>query len=111
MSLWADSGNPGAAFGSLRKGPAHLESVERLKEWTRNRFTLCADEVILVAEIALSLPGCPPVETVVAFWTADGTRHHFKVFKRVEEVIESDLPPAWLKEALAAAEGIACACC
>ena len=32
MSLWADSGNSGATFGSIRKGPAHLESVERLKE-------------------------------------------------------------------------------
>jgi hypothetical protein len=111
MSLWADAGDPGAAFGSLRKGPAHLASVERLKAWTRSRFTLGEDEVILVSEIAPSLPGCPPLETVVAFWTADGTRHHFKVFKRVEEVIENDLPPAWLKAALAASDAIACACC
>jgi nitrate reductase delta subunit len=111
MSLWADSRNPGAAFGSLRKGAAHLDAVERLKEWTRGRFTLAADEVILVSEIAPSLPGCPPLETLVAFWTADGTRHHFKVFKRMEEVAEDDLPPAWLKGALAASEGIACACC
>ena len=111
MSLWADSGNPRAAFGSPGKGPPHLEAVERLKEWTRGRLTLAADEVILVSEIALSLPGFPPQETVVAFWTADGTRHHFKVFKRVDEVIENDLPPAWLKEALAASDGIACACC
>ena len=111
MSLWSDSGDPGATFGAFRKGPAHLESVERLKDWTRCRFQLADDEVILVSEIALSLPGCPPLETVVAFWTADGTRHHFKAFKRVEEVTEDDLPPAWLKEALAASDGIACACC
>ena len=111
MSLWADSGDSGATFGSARKGPAHLESVERLKAWTRRRFSLAADEVILVSEAARSLPGCPPLETVVAFWTAVGTRHHFKVFKRVEDVDENDLPPAWLKDALAASDAVACACC
>jgi hypothetical protein len=111
MSLWSDSGYPGAAFSCVRNGPAHLEAVARLKEWTRARFTLAEDEVILVTEMAPSLPGCPPLVTVVAFWTADGTRHQFKVFKRAEEVLESDVPPAWLKAALAASDGIACACC
>jgi hypothetical protein len=46
----------------------------------------------------------------VAFWTED-TRHHFKVFKPVEEVAADDLPPAWLKRALADTEGIGCECC
>lgn len=111
MSLWADPGNPGAKFGSSRKGPGHLEAVERLKDWTRGRFALAADEVIVVSEMAGSLPGFPPLTTVIGFWTVEGTRHQFKVFKRVEEVVESDLPPAWLKDALAASEGIECECC
>ena len=110
MSLWADSGKPGAAFAALRKGPGHLEAVERVKEWTGRRFKLAEEETILVSEAASPLPGCPPLETVVAFWTSDGTRHHFKLFKRVEDVVEDDLPPAWLKDALAASEGF-CACC
>src|SRR5258706_10014405 len=102
MSLWA---------GRARKGPGHLDAVERLKDWTRERFALGEDETVLVSEIAPAVPGWPALETVVAFWTADGTRHHFKVFKPVEEVAPEDLPPAWLKDSLALSEGIECACC
>lgn len=111
MSLWADRRDSGSRFDSSRKGPGHLEAVERLKDWTRARFALPPDAVIVVSEMARSLPGFPPLETVVGFWTAQDVRHHFKVFKRVEEVVESDLPPGWLKDALAASEGIECECC
>jgi nitrate reductase delta subunit len=45
------------------------------------------------------------------FWTADGKRHHFKLFKPVEEVACDDLPYAWLKDALAVPEGFECDCC
>ena len=111
MSLWADTGDSGARFGAARKGPAHLDAVERLQDWTRGRFALAADETVVVSEIASALPGFPPLETSVAFWTVDGTRHHFRVFKPVEGVIEEDLPPAWLKDSLALSEGVDCACC
>jgi hypothetical protein len=111
MSLWADTGASGAGFGAARKGPGHLEAVERLKDWTRGRFALALDETVLVAEIASAVPGFPPIETTVAFWTVDGARHHFRVFKPVEGVDEDDLPPAWLKDSLALSEGVDCACC
>lgn len=110
MSLWTDTGSRGA-FGAPPKGPGHLEAVERVKDWTRGRFGLSAREAILLAESACLPPGFPPMETVVAFWTADGQRHHFKVFKRVEDVEEDDVPPAWMKDALGESDGIACACC
>jgi len=111
MSLWADAGDSGARFGAARKGPGHLDAVLQLKEWTRTRFALDPGETILVSEIARALPGFPPLETVVAFWTSDDVRHHFKIFKPVEDVVEEDLPPAWLKDSLALAEGVECACC
>jgi hypothetical protein len=111
MSLWTDPGETGAKFGPSRKGPGHLEAVERLKDWTRARFALVPEDVVVVSEIARSLPGFPPQASVVGFWTAGATRHHFTVFKRVEDVVESDLPPAWMKDALAASEGIECECC
>ena len=57
------------------------------------------------------LPGCPPLETVIAFWTEGDRRHHFKVFKPVAEVVLDDLPPAWMKDALAVPEGFECDCC
>ena len=59
--------------------PEHLEALERVREWTRARFKLAEDATILVSEVACGLPGCPPLETVVAFWTEGDTRHHFKV--------------------------------
>jgi hypothetical protein len=111
MSLWADASRSGAAFGALRKGVAHLEAVERVKDATRERFALGDGDTILVTESAPALPGFPPHETKVVFWTADGARHHFKVFKPVEEVADADVPPAWMRQALTAAEGVECPCC
>ena len=64
----------------------------------------------MVAEIACALPGCPPLETVVAFWT-EGGHHHFKLFKPAQEVAEDDLPPYWMKNSLIMPDGYACDCC
>ncbi|HWF97139.1 MAG TPA: hypothetical protein VG291_19490, partial [Xanthobacteraceae bacterium] len=66
---------------------------------------------VMVAEVTCAVPGCPPLETVVAFWTGTDIRHHFKVFKPLTEVVADDLPPAWLKNALAEIEGGGCECC
>ncbi|MFQ0815165.1 nitrate reductase [Brucella anthropi] len=80
--------------------PEHLQAVRRLKGWTRHRFSLREEDAVMVSEIACGLPGCPPLETVVAFWTAPDRRHQFKLFKRVVEVSEDDLPPYWMKNAI-----------
>jgi nitrate reductase delta subunit len=98
-------------LGSFKKSPEHLQALERVKEWTRERFKLSQETAILVSEIACTLPGCPPLETVVAFWTADEARHHFKLFKPVEEVLNDDLPFAWLMNSLAVPEGYDGECC
>jgi hypothetical protein len=108
MSPWSDSGIARAGLAAVRKGPAHLEAVERVKDWTRERFGLGEADTVVLQESASTLPGFPPSETLVAFWTG-GERHHFKVFKPVEEVRGEDLPPAWMKAALAG--DIACECC
>ncbi|MGC1302136.1 MAG: hypothetical protein WA840_07165 [Caulobacteraceae bacterium] len=81
-----------------------LAATERLKDWTRARFGLDEDAVVFVAELACGLPGCPPLETVAAFWSAPDVRHQFKVFKPLREVVEDDLPPAWMKRELVADE-------
>ena len=93
------------------KGPERLERVERLTAWTRERFGLRGDSVVSVSEIACAAPGCPPVETAVMFWTADGRHYHFKVFKPLADVVADDLPPAWYMDALAVAQGVECDCC
>jgi len=97
-------------FGPARKNPERLQAIESVTEWTRARFGLPKEAAISVAEVACTLPGCPPLETVVAFWIAE-QRYQFKLFKPVAEVVVEDLPYAWLKDALAVQEGVGWDCC
>jgi hypothetical protein len=96
-------------LGFTKKVPDR-SALERVREWTRARFKLGDDETVMVSEIACSVPGCPPTETHVVFWT-DAGRHHFKTFKPPAETTEDDLPPAFMKNALVAAEGADLECC
>jgi hypothetical protein len=91
--------------------PEYVAALDRVRVWTRERFALAEDAAILVSEVSCALPGCPPRETVVAFWTENERRHQFKLFKPVADVVMDDLPPCWLKNALAAIEGFGCECC
>jgi len=97
-------------FAPVKKSPERLQVIERVTEWTRERFRLPREAVISVSEIACPLPGCPPLETVVVFWMAE-QRYQFKLFKPVEKVVSDDLPYAWLKDALAVSEGFENDCC
>jgi hypothetical protein len=93
-----------------RKHGADGAALDRVREWTQGRFTLSEDETVMVSEVTCAVPGCPPIETHVVFWTDQG-RHHFKVFKPLKDVAEDDLPPAFMKNALLWVEGIECSCC
>jgi nitrate reductase delta subunit len=97
-------------LGFTRKSPGDSATLGRVRDWTRARFALGDDDSLMVSEIACAMPGCPPVETHIVFWTAAG-RHHFKIFKPLGEVAEDDLPPAFLKNALLALDGADCDCC
>jgi nitrate reductase delta subunit len=101
------SANPLRVF---KKPPEHAAALARVRGWVRERFRLDDEAAILVAEVACGLPGCPPIETAIAFWTDRG-RHQFKVFKPVAEVTADDLPPSWMKNALVAMEGTEWECC
>jgi hypothetical protein len=100
-------------LGTLKKSAQHLEAADQVKEWTRERFSLAPDAAILVTELNCTIPGCPPLETVIAFWSDHKTRHDFKIFKKIEEIIEDDLPPAWLKNSLISEDDddLSCPCC
>jgi hypothetical protein len=106
-----DTARTGAfRLGGFKDSPAHTAALDRVTAWTRARFALGDEDTVSVSQVTCTVPGCPPLETVVAFWTAGETRHHFKIFKPVVEVVEDDLPPGWMKNALAATmEG--CECC
>ncbi|SON57772.1 hypothetical protein HDIA_4231 [Hartmannibacter diazotrophicus] len=85
---------------AARRDPGQRDATTRIKAWTRARFALAENDTVFVSEVACGLPGCPPIETVVAFWTAPETRHAYKVFKPLASVEETDLPPAFMKTAL-----------
>jgi len=100
-----------AVFGAARPGAGDAEALERVREWTRSRFSLAPEAPVMVAQVACAVPGCPPLETVIVFWDADGRRYQFKLFKPPEQVLEDDLPYAWLKKSLEALEGGGFDCC
>lgn len=98
----------------LRLGAFKLQveaAVVRVQDYTRMRFDLPPEAAVMVTELECSRPGCPPLETVVAFWDVGDQRRHFRVFKPVGAVMLSDLPPAWLKDALCAEPDDEFACC
>jgi nitrate reductase delta subunit len=97
-------------FASVRKNPERLQAIERVTERTREHFGLPKEAAISVAEVACTLPGCAPLETVVMFWIAE-QRYQFKLFKPVAEVVVDDLPYTWMKDALAVQEGVGWDCC
>jgi len=99
-------------FGPFRKKrPEAAELTRRLKEAVRENFRLGPDDVVMVSELDCQVPGCPPIETVIAFWCDDGQRRHLKIFKPLAEVSADDLPPWWMKNALIYDEAAGCNCC
>ena len=100
-------------FGSFVSSRQQDAALARVEAEVRRRFKLAPTTTVLVTELACELPGCPPLETVIAFWTGNGEplRHHYKVFKPVQQVTQADLPPWWMKDALAVPPDWAGACC
>jgi hypothetical protein len=96
--------------GFKKKSPEHRHALNRVREWTRLRFALREETTILVSELACALPGCPPLETIIAFWDNE-QRYHFKVFKPVAEIASEDLPFSWQKDSLAVPADFVCDCC
>jgi nitrate reductase delta subunit len=98
-------------FGAYKKSPTHRLAVDRVQSWTRERFSLEEEAPVLASELTCAVPGCPPLETVVAFWTETGERRHFKVFKPIEDIVLDDLPPSWMRDSLCSIEGEGFGCC
>jgi nitrate reductase delta subunit len=116
MPKSADGDNPGKAGIGFRlrppkNSPARAAAMDQLTVWTRERFALPEEAPVMVCELACTTPGCPPIETLIAFWTETGERRHFKVFKPLESVSADDLPPSWMKNSLCSIEGEGFSCC
>ena len=96
-------------IGQPRLGTAFVAAVEAVQDWTRRRFKLASEAAVLVSEVACRLPGCPPLETVVAFWTEDDRRHQFKLYKPLLDVTYDDI--GWLIGSPANHDVLAWDCC
>jgi hypothetical protein len=97
-------------FAAVRRSPERMQVIDRVTEWTRERFKLPNAAAISVSEVACCIPGCAPLETVVMFWI-EGQCYRFKLFKPVAQLTADDIPYAWLKDALAVPEANDFECC
>ncbi len=98
-------------FKPFSQQSAPPDQTQAIKRWVRERFDLSDQCTVMVAEIECQVPGCPPLETVVAFWGEDGTRYRFKVFKRLNELSPDDVPVKWLLPSLEDVHELFCDCC
>jgi nitrate reductase delta subunit len=98
-------------LGVARTDDAQRRALRRIKQWTRERFSLGDNELAMVTQEDTRIPGAPPVHTLIVFQCADGLKRHYRVFKPAVEVVEDDLPPAWMKNALVTPDGYQCSCC
>ena len=98
-----------AMQGFLKRDPAHSRALARVRDLAIEALRLSQEDTVSVVEVACGLPGCPPLETVIVFWTG-GQRHHIKIFKPVAEVVEDDLPIWWLLPTLVD-DGTSADCC
>jgi len=96
-------------LGRPKPDPEYRQALEAIKGWTRSRFRLDSEAPVLVAEVACRIEGCPPLETVVAFWTAEDARHQFRLYKPVREVAYDDI--GWLMGWPASHDGGFWDCC
>src|ERR1700742_3052955 len=96
-------------MGQSRREPAFLAALEAVQGWTRRRFKLAPEAAVLVSEVACRLPGCPPLETVVAFWSEDDRRHQFKLYKPLAEIAYDDI--GWLIGSPQSHDGTGWDCC
>jgi len=95
-------------FEQQRSAPSYSANI---RNWVRERFDLPAECVVVVAEMECQTPGCPPIETGIAFWGPDGTRYRLKIFKPEAQVTPDDLPLKWLLPALEDYGDLGCGCC
>lgn len=68
-----------------------LERVAQIKEWVSRYFGPAQSATVLVSELRCTEPGCPPLETVIALFPAEGQSLQRKLHKALAEVTESDV--------------------
>ncbi|MBK18497.1 MAG: hypothetical protein CMM52_06650 [Rhodospirillaceae bacterium] len=86
-------------FRRLAPATNNLDQISRVEAILRARFDVDDTEIVLVSEDPGIKPGFPPFETNILFWKNE-TRYRLKVFSKVSDVSERDVPVRWLLPSL-----------
>jgi len=90
--------------------PDRLVAIDRVEEWTRERFGLAGGSAVHVWEISCAVPGCPPRETVVGFRSRSSATSS-RCSSRWKRSRATNLPPAWFKVRSPLPGELDCDCC
>lgn len=63
----------------------------QVKAWVSQHFELTEADLVSVAELACHEPGCPPIETVVTVYGADGRHRTWRLHKPLAEIAATDV--------------------
>lgn len=84
---------------SLRKTPQDgaglQQAVAAIKQWTRAALGLGPDVVVSVNELACSVAGCPPRQTIVLVLGPDMPSRKLSIHTSLLEVNERDIVAGW----------------
>jgi len=82
--------SPDNPFAPRPRG-RYEDVLPRVKAWTRAAMELDADEPVAVTELACTIPGCPPRETVIVAMPKKGHWLRATVHKAMGDVEEEDI--------------------
>jgi hypothetical protein len=74
-----------------RQSPETLAASRNLKKWTRELLDLGFADIIFVNELACSVPGCAPRETVIVIMPAGQASWQVSIHKALVEITREDL--------------------
>ena len=77
-----------------RDDAGRADAIRRLKRWVSAFAGAGEGDAIMVTELQCAEPGCPPVETVLAFLRPGQQPLRWKVHKPLLEVTEADVRDA-----------------
>ena len=86
-------------FQRLKPPRDILFEIARVEDLVRSRFKVGCDEIVLVSQDQVFKPGFPMFETNIVFFKNEA-RYKIKIFARISQVQNSDLPLGWLLPAL-----------
>ena len=60
-----------------------------VKAWVTKHLALSQEDLVTVAELACVEPDCPPVETVLTVYGAEGRRRSWHIHQPLDEIDEA----------------------